>query len=370
MIAEISTVFNIADKAIDLILGNDVEGLIKKGKLGLDTNGSITKLIAETIIDCPIIVSKSLETNADIDKILNFNVDVLAATVSQAFMVLTKLKGIDPITAFDVLKTNKTVTSGLNNDITLNIDLSKNFKRSKGLTLGKMNPKLDAGLEAGEDFKKDKSSIPVIYSKDIDLKLTFKDAEGKEKHLILPIMFKAKISFVSYNSIKTFLIDKNFEKDASERWLEVEAGLVSIKNFFIPMDMIKAYKEKKIRDTDELMAYTSEKSSTGYGKILTTGMTGFGMYLGGVVLTIDELDDIETTVLRGSINDDKRKDKFFEAAKSILLTIVDGAYDRVRVVTKDIGGSGSVFKISNLKKKTDGSDLDAIFKDILLGKRF
>lgn len=369
MIAEISTVLNIADKAIDLILGNDVEGLIKKGKLGLETNGSITKLIAETIIDCPIIVSKSLETNADIDKILNFNVDVLAATVSQAFVVLTKLKGIDPNTAFDVLKTNKTVTSGLNNDMTLSIDLSKNFKESKGLTLGKANPKLSSGLEA-EDYKKDKSTIPTIYSKDIDLKLTFKDAEGKEKHLVLPILFKAKISFLPYNSIKTFLVDKNFEKDAAERWLEKEAGIISAWNFWFPMDMIKAYKEKKIRDTDELMAYTSEKSSTGYTKILTSGMTGFGMYLGGVVLTIEELEDIETTVLRGNINDDKRKDKFFEAAKSTLLTIVDGAYDRVRVVTKDVGGSGSVFKIANLKKKTDGSDLDAIFKDILLGKRF
>lgn len=129
-------------QALDFIAADSTQELIKKGKLNLETRGSITSLLSETIIVPTIYVSRELEMHPDIDKIINLNVDILATMVSRAFVLLTQLKGLKATTAFDVLN-QKNVMSGLQSDLKREDEVYDNFTKTKGFTFGKQ---VSAGL--------------------------------------------------------------------------------------------------------------------------------------------------------------------------------------------------------------------------------
>lgn len=365
MIAEIGSVLSVANKAIDLLINNDADELAKRGQLAWDTKGSMTKLIAETMIAPRVIISESLKTNSDIDKIVNFNIDIITGMICKTFILLTDLKGLSPNTAFDVLKTKKENTFGLESLLPFeNQNLHMAMLSSKGLTFGK---NMVAKLEAERPVKKD--DVSALYSKDIDLKLEVKTKDGSTKSIILPIIVKANISFNSIVRIKEDLIDKNFEKDYTERIAEARAGMISWKNFWIPLDMVKAYREKKIKDVDSLLSYAEERGRMSASQIANSGMPSLSTYLGSLVITFNDLEDIENNVLRGPIQKDKQRNMLFENSKVCLLNIVDTDYEKLTIVTKDIDGQ-SIMDIKSLKKNTNGNDVNDLFKDLLMNRRF
>lgn len=364
MIAAIGTVFSVLDSALDFINKNEVDDLIKKGKLGFETRGSITKLIAETIIAPRIIISESLKTNSDIDKIVNLNTDIIVGMISRAFLLLTRLKGFEPNTAFDVLKTDKKTLSGLESYGVSNVEnIARQMYSSKGLTLGK-----HVTVRLEDDDKRDYNPTMGLYSKEIDLKLDVKNDKGEVKSLEIPIVIKSHVSYNSLLQIKNSLIDKKFEKGLSERMLEAKAGIIPWLNVLIPFDMWKEYEKKKINDAEELLAYAEERGRTSISKIATSGMPGFGSYLGALVVSFDDIEDIENNVLRGKITNSNKLDLLFENSHTSLLNVVDTDYSKMTVYTKDVDGQ-SIFDLKSLKKNSNGNDISDLFKDILMNKR-
>lgn len=366
MIATVGTIFNVLDGALNLINKSEVDDVIKKGKLGLETRGSITKLIAETVIAPRIIISESLKTNADIDKIVNLNTDIIVGMLSRAFLLLTRLKGFEPNAAFDVLKTDKKTFGGLESFGIANVEnIAKQMYSSKGLTLGK---NITVRLEDDEK-KKDYNQTTGLYSKDIDLKLEVKNDKGEIKVIEIPIIIKSHISYNSLIQIKTSLIDKKFEKDLGERILEAKAGIIPWLNVVIPFDMWAEYEKKKINDTEELLAYAEERGRTSISKLATSGMPGLSSYLGALVISFDDLEDIENNVLRGKITSSSKLELLFNNSHTSLLNIVDTDYNKLTIHTKDIEGQ-SIFDLKSLKKNSNGNDISDLFKDILMNKRF
>lgn len=374
MVAEISTIMATANMALDLINSSDVQDLTKRGGLAVQTQGSITKLIGETIIAPRIIVSESLKTNKDIDKIVNLNIDIIAGMVSRAFFLLTELKGLTPNTAFDVLKTGKNTVSGLQSlaGYQDTDNLYALMKSSKGLTFGKslsVRMLADKPAEEVNRSSNKKDEITALYSKDIDLKLTIKNKDGETRSLTIPIIIKAHVSYNSISIIKEMLIDKTFEKDMAERLLEVKAGLISWKNFWIPLDMLKEYRNKKIKDVDSLLAYTEEKNRVNLAKIASSGMASLSTYLGSLIVSYNDMEDIENNVLRGSIQKENKRDMLFENSKMTLLNIVDTDYEKLTIITKDIEGQ-SLMDLKSLKKNNGGNEINDLFKDLLMNRRF
>lgn len=371
MIAEISTIMATASKAIDFINESDAGDLLKKGQLGWNTQGSITKLIAETIIAPRFIISESLKTHKDIDKIINLNIDIIAGMISRAFFLLTELKGLTPNSAFDILKTDKKTVSGLQSLYGYQDEenLTKLMRSSKGLTFGKS---LTVRMLADDDAVKSggkKDDVTALYSKDIDLKLTVKTKDGSTRSICFPIIVKAHVSYNSISRIKEDLIDKKFEKDMTERLLEANAGLISWKNFWLPFDMLKEYKEKRIKDVDSLLSYTEERGKLALSKIPTSGMQSLGTYLGALIVSYNDMEDIENNVLRGSINKDAKREMLFNNSKVSLLDIVDTDYDKLTIITKDIEGQ-SLMDLKSLKKNNGGNEVNDLFKDLLMNRRF
>lgn len=361
MVGSFFGTLQVLGQVVDLINKDSTQELISKGKLSMETKGSITSLISETVIVPTIYVSKELEMHPDIDKIINLNVDIISAMVSRAFLMLTNLKGLKANTAFDVLN-QKTVASGLLSDVKIENRVYDSFANSKGFTFGK---EVAAGnLNDNKDRKNE--SIPAIYSKDVDLKITLPD---KEKSVVIPLTIKARVEFVSLSDITDALVDRTYDKTFMERLSEVKAGLIPAKNLWIPTDLWEDYKQKLIKDDKDLLKRAEEKDSISAKKLLTTGTLGLNTYLGALIITADDLEDIENRFLRGKVNNEAKKDKLLTDTRCSLLNVVDTSYNKIRILTKDNDGD-TVMDLKSLKKKSDGGDINEILKMLIMSKGF
>lgn len=353
---------------IDILNSDSAQDIINKGKLSYETRGRITKLLTETIVVPTIYISKSLEMDPNIDKIIDLNVNILTAMVSRAFTIMTTLKGISASTAFDVLN-QKNITSGILSDLNYKDDLSIDFVNSKGFTFGKID-QATAGLlndKKKNTFSESDSSIPSIYSKDVDLKITI---DKTDKSVVVPLTIKARVEFVSVKKITDALIDRTYEPTMSERFSDVMAGILSWKNFFIPMDLWKAYKEKLIKDEEGYLAMAENKSNISVSKLASSGALGLTAYLGSFIITADELEDIENSkFLRGKVSNAAKKDLLLSSVGSSLLNVIDPAYDKLRILTMDNDGD-TIMSIKSLKKKSDGNDITEIFKLLMNSRTF
>ena len=358
-------------QALDFIAADSTQELIKKGKLNLETRGSITSLLSETIIVPTIYVSRELEMHPDIDKIINLNVDILATMVSRAFVLLTQLKGLKATTAFDVLN-QKNVMSGLQSDLKKEDEVYDNFTKTKGFTFGKQ---VSAGLLSNDKDKEGRStatikdqgpnfSIPSIYSKDIDFVIK---VDGKEKSVKITMSIKARVEFISVRELTDALVDRSYDKSFMERLLDVKAGLISAKNLFIPTDLWEEYKKQLIKDDKDLLKRAEQKDNISISKLVTTGVQGLNTYLGSLIITADELEDIEVKVLRGKVNNEAKKDKLLTDTRSSLLNVVDTSYNKLRILTKDNDGD-TILGLNSIKKKSDGNDIAELFKMLMISK--
>jgi hypothetical protein len=357
-------------QALDFIAADSTQDLIKKGKLNLETRGSITRLLSETIIVPTIYVSRELEMHPDIDKIINLNIDILATMVSRAFVLLTQLKGLKATTAFDVLN-QKNVMSGLLSDVKKEDEVYENFRNSKGFTFGK---KVSAGLlnnnkkplensasikDQGPNF-----SVPSIYSKDIDFII---NVDGKDKGVKITMSIKARIEFISLRELTDALVDRSYDKSFIERIWDIKAGLVPAKNLFIPTDLWEEYKKQLIKDDKDLLKRAEQKDNISVSKLVTTGVQGLNTYLGSLIITADDLEDIEVKVLRGKVNNEAKKDKLLTDTRSSLLNVVDTSYNKLRILTKDNDGD-TILGLNSIKKKSDGNDIAELFKMLMISK--
>ena len=353
-------------QALDFIAADSTQELIKKGKLNLETRGSITRLLSETIIVPTIYVSRELEMHPDIDKIVNLNVDILATMVSRAFVLLTQLKGLKATTAFDVLN-QKNVMSGLQSDLKKEDEIYDNFTKTKGFTFGKQ---VSAGLLNDKENKatiKDQGpnfSIPSIYSKDIDFII---NVDGKDKSVKIGMSIKARVEFISVKELTDALVDRSYDKSFMERLLDVKAGLISAKNLFIPTDLWEEYKKQLIKDDKDFLKRAEQKDDISVSKLVTSGVQGLNTYLGSLIITADDLEDIEVKVLRGKVNNEAKKDKLLTDTRSSLLNVVDTSYNKLRILTKDNDGD-TILGLSSIKKKSDGNDIAELFKMLMISK--
>lgn len=360
MVGTFFGVLSTLGQVVDLINKDSTQELMSKGKLSIETKGSITSLLSETIIVPTIYISKELEMHQDIDKIINVNIDIMSAMVSRAYLMLTSLKGLSASAAFDVLN-QKTISSGMLSDINFEDRIRDGFDNSKGFTFGK---EIASGLQ-NDNVKKD-NGVPAIYSKDVDMKISFKD---KRESVNIPLSIKARIEFVSIKEISDSLLDRSYDKTFIERLSEVKAGLIPAKNLWIPTDLWEDYKNKLIKDDQDLLKRAEQKDSISAKKILTSGTLGLNTYLGALIITADELEDLEVRVLRGKVSNDAKKDKLLTDTRSSLLNVVDTSFNKLRILTKDNDGD-TILDIKSLKKKSDGNDINEIFKMLIMSKGY
>jgi len=387
--AGIFTAMSVLGKVIDTVRDyKDLESkefktdLIKALGSGtlLSTDGSITNLINKYTVNPTIIVSDSLRSNPNIDKIIELNMDLFCAYYMQAFEILRNINGVSDINMvidmlgtqnLNVLKTaSKTFERFSNESIDVDYlgELFSNESMFLSIEAEPNNKNRLVGVsDKDKGFKDQPGNIVLFRNLDVTTTVSY-GADKDRKHTItIPINIRANVQFVNLDNIMLTLAPNSRDKSFDYRKDEYNSGGISFKNLMLCDDLIEQYKSTKLKDKAGLLDLIHNRELNANSKALYSGAIGFEKFY--QMLVVSEEDRVLLSKqVNGNILEENYKQKLLEQGHYMSCTIVDENWDRGYVLTKDIRGR-SDFSLKKLNNRKDGNvDLGEIIKALLVNK--
>lgn len=385
------TTFNKASKEHDNEGSGDKlkkrkDKFLKGAKFPYSYDGKITKLLANYIVEPVIIVSKdSMQEEEVIDSVLNMNTDVFTSFYVKAFDIMTKIHGMDNTTAIDILNTD-------NGGLTRILDNAISTGKDALLNISNEDNTLDALLDDTVDYLNDYSKDTVVSNESSDTDSRFnkmkdqllsttmqrdimvslnitnttKSGEAVTDTVKIPITIKAHIIIASYSNIK-LMLDHNGERNSLiNRIEEVKSGEIGLRDLIFPLDLIKEYREDKLKDHDQLLDLIRTRAHSASSKATDIGVVGYEKNYNMLVMTSDEKVRLDN-LLKTDIYKERGKQKLLNAGAAMTATFLDNYNSTVTTLTSDIRGMSVVRYKSLNRKKQDDSSQD-ILKNILRDK--
>lgn len=343
----------------------------------INTNGSITKLLSYFIVEPIIIASNNAKSTEVIEKLAEINTDMFASFYTQAFEILRSIYGQDVETIVNVLSTDsggigriimnvakKTVSTEDNTDY-----LADLFDTN---TITLAIESVDSHQPFFKVNAKDSKDQPLsgILQRNIEITVTSDTiVEGvKKPHtIIIPITIKTTVLFVGTDSILNMLAPNSTTKTFSYRLDEYRSGAISLADLIFAGDIIKEYKENKLKDKEQLLSIISSRTISANSKLATKDMVGFEKSYNMLIITTDDKVHIDKQ-MNGDIEEEKYKQKLLEQANGMTCSIISPDYERVTILTRDIRGKIDLsFKTIN-KRKDSGLDITEIMKAMMNGR--
>lgn len=369
-------------------IAKTVLGAATSNKLSLiRTDGSITRLLSNYIVEPVIIASNSTREYDVIEKILEANLDMFSSFYLQAFEILRNVYGLDTGIVVNSLGTDNStfikdtsVWAGKQSleSIKLPLDELLSFE-SLSLSIEDDNDKgykaKSANTSTTKDFKEQATSTllqrNIEVTMDVSGTIISKNEErnGKTfKHtVIIPITIKAHVLFVTIDNILTMLKPNANDKTFAYRFDEYRAGIIGLADLIFCNDIIKKYKENKLDDKAKLLDILNDRTLSANSKVTYNGMAGFEKYYNMLVVTDEDKVKLDKHV-NGNIVDPKYKEKLLEQAKAMTCTVIDSAYERIYILVKDIRGKTDISFKSISKRKESGADLSEIVRALMTNR--
>ena len=398
-----NTDFKNMDKEGSKALANAIKELANNKKLGLaQINGSITKLLNKYTVSPVIICTDSAKAVEIFDKVVETSTDLFASFYMQAFKLLSTQYDLDITTTIDILSTNTTplVTKGISkiqNAINFESDLTYQhlMSKSKYLTtisvedkdkddsddklfkMGMMtsimsnikNNKNDSPynpIKAEHDREKD--PLHSILIRTLNLTTKLKKHDGTEHTVIIPININAHVIVTSITSILNLLEPTSKDKSFFARLDEYRAGAISFKELIFANDLIKQYKQIKMKDKDKLFNVINERIESSLIKEVRSGAQGFEANYNMVVITSEDKRQIDKYI-GSDLFKENTKQTFLENTHALAVSIIDPDYERVNILISDIRSNSDVsFKTLKKKKSNDGSQLEDFIKAMTMNR--
>lgn len=379
-------------------LARDILKSVTSSKAGLiRTDGSITKLLSSYVVEPVVIVSNSSKDTDVIDKILEVNADIFSSFYLQAFDILTSLHEVNGQVAIDILGTDnsgltRTLLKGastylskedmkdeLSKLLDTNSALSIEVSDSKAGTI-KINDKSLFGTTTTtgnikEDERLNKMSSQPLYGilqRNLQITLSVKHEvtkEGKshpfrDHTVIIPITVKMHVIYTGIDNILNMLAPNSKDKSFGYRLDEYRAGAISLTDLIFANDLIKQYKDNKLKDKENLLELINNRKLSANSKIVDTKAIGFEKFYNMLVVTSEDKVRLDKHI-RGDITSEKYKQDLLTQAYAMTCTVIDQDYERVYILTKDIRGRTDIsFKALNKRKDKD-VDMSEIMKALM-----
>jgi len=393
-----------AVKVLDVVSSGDnipkdlLKVLTSKEYRLIKTDGSIIKLLNKYIVEPTIVVSNDLRQEDVIDKIIQLESDMFAGFYMQAFNVMTNVDGISFPVAFDSLSTDtggltRALLSGatlaledrdylreiFEDGFTLSIEASTaaNIKDARDFNykvqmdaqrrqdeLNKEN-RLAKNPNINTEVSKNMKDLEIPSGIERYIDVTIKAKNGTE--LIIPVLIKANILFTSISSIMNVLETNSYEKSFGARFDDYRAGAISLVDLIFAGDLIKEYKNNKLKDKDDLLKIINSRVTSANSKMIDNKFAGFEKYYNMYIVTESDKIRIENK-LKGKLKNDRTKQKFLEQTYGLAITVVDRDHERVRISLKDLRGSTDITYKGLSKAGKGGNDIEQIVKSLMVGK--
>lgn len=382
------------------------EGLRKQALLS--SNGSMAKFLKRYIVEPTIYITPSAARSEEIHDVINRQLDIFASFYIQVFQILLQSYDLHAETAVTVLNTGggerealikygpEIIAKGLNtaNNLISNLDfgidsLVNEFMNNKymvnfstedrkelveDINKSLIKSSIKKKLEDNIKVKDEKSTIGYdFYIRELDINLsrvTTGEVNNKkyETDLSLKIPLTIRASVVTINTDELILAYKpnNNETSFFSRLEQYRSGRISMKEFIFCTDLIKARKEQKLRDVNDMINKLEKNVSSANSKYLTTGFVGFEKYYNMFILSIDDVKKIKS-IINVDILNTVAKENFLSKLNGFSAMVIDQEWERVSLMIKDLGDVTSV-PLKKVKSKNKTEDLTSLYKQILLGQ--
>ncbi len=371
----------------------------KASDLGLvaSTQGSMTKLLSDFIVEPLVIITENASANEITDKVAEITTDVFAGFYMQTFEVINSLYGVDAKTAISLLGTDngmknirRNIGNKLVNGFLSREDASGNWSdlllESPLLTvessIGRMTKdtmneiKDDRARSArntgtGDISRSDKyksvdealGSALLQRTFEVKMKATITNDSGVQTtHTItLPITVKARIVKVKLSSILLAIKPKKPGNSITMSFLDYRAGLKSLGDFLFSSKLIKEYKDQRLKGGDEFLSMLNNRKASSTAKLASDGAIGFEKNYNSYIITEEDRIVINKE-LGGDIYKPRYKDMLMDALDGLSISVLDEDHERLVVLTSNIDGMSDT-SFRNLKKSKDkGSDISELVK--------
>lgn len=368
-IKHVKQIINLADKAVhgDMTL-NDQSHALKKIAL-ITSNGSITKLLANYIIE-PVIIATHTARDVDqglFDKLAQLNTDIFTSFYMQAFKIINEQLGMDVNTSILLLSSNTspyTLTMGREEN-TSYLDMVLGPNKLLKVSTEAKNKEVDIHLSDRMDDI-DQQPLYSTLERQVEIKLTV----GKDKRtIVIPITVKAHLIITSINSILNMLNPSKHDKSFSYRLDEYRAGAISLSELIFCTDLIKQYKQNKIKDKDHLLEIINSRVMSSNTKLGLTGVAkGYEQNYNMLIVSSADKVKLDAHIV-GDITNERFKQMLLEQAHALTISIVDDDYERVSIYTRDIRGSSNIgFNALKKRKDKDSNGLEELMKAMFMNK--
>lgn len=360
-----------------------IDSLNKKYHL-ISSNGSITKLLSEYIVEPIIIATHGSRELQIFDNIVKLNTDLFCSFYLQAFQILVNQFDLDSRVAIGILSTDQSnfnprdivsIAKGISKESYNYMDLLTNdkFKFVKpGFEAGFdswFDNKSSDGVASGKFDKDLEESTPLygIYTKTLNLNISTNNNNNKHT-IVLPIVIKSHIIIVSNNEIINMLKPNSYSKTFSYRLDEWRAGAITFKDLIFCTDLIDEYKSNKKQDHNGLLNIINSREASATTNIARHGYKGFEANYNMLIVTTDDKVRLDKA-LNGDILKENIKQELLTQAHAMSCSILDPDYERLNLVIRDIRGKTDVgFKNIFKRKDKNESELLSMMQALLVNK--
>jgi hypothetical protein len=339
-------------KAVDIVNGEEnveVDLMLARG--------SATRFLSQFIIEPQIKISTSLKGHEHIQKLVTAEVDMFSSIIRTAFNVMLEVYGADAKFAIQILASK-------------DMFADKISAESDGYSLGKpskdvvrANNFLNNGIkglniDAERDTLDKEKPITKVFREAI-LTANLEGDNGKSREIKIRVLISASVQYVEPSSIYNLVEVEGDTNSLSSRWDDKKAGVISTFNFFVPLDIIKQYKEDRLKDKDDLLLAVNKRKMVSVSKLAQKQALGFARFYQCINTNSYERERIEKLV-RGNMSKKRYKERVLEFTKSMIFASMDDNYEMADIFIHDLEDEMSI-PYKDLKK-SDKNDTSEILK--------
>jgi len=328
--------------------------------VGLDvvTNGKLTRLASIYTVTPRVIISNNLKymDEGQLSNIVKADLKIFTAYLTQALRILTELGGVDvSASIYNLTGRGTPLFAGESHED----DLTKLFtaNRLEDMMLGYEDSRRT------DNINLDKIVDNVISNYEIEL--NFVDGSGNPRTIVIPLVIRPLILFTDTKELVEALVDNGEDASFWSRLDDYRAGVISLKDLILATDLVKKYKEKRLKNDNDVSKLIRDINNVNTLKELITGRVNFDTNYNIFIFDIREKPYLDEAV-SGDIYKWKYRSRLCDALKAFNITLVDTEKERaVFMLDDDLPPSVTTFKMLKNSKDTD---IDDIFKNLLLNK--
>jgi len=339
----------------------------------IESSGKITKLLSSFTYTPNIVVDESLRymDEGKFRDIVKTELLAFSGVLLQAFRVLSEIYSDAPNIIVNKMANHGNIRYGDLSNVA-NYFGNESFDYTADLFKGDGPLPITIGNEApgsrGNEIKNNNSiqKDTSVFLTTYEVQISVTTNSGDERVIVLPVVIYPNIIFTNATSFISNMVESNHGKGLFERIDDYRAGVISFSDLIFATDLVKEYKDKKIKNENDFAKYLNKVDKITGVKDLVYGHNSFHKNFNIYIFDINKKRDIETK-LRGSVLVDKHKNKLTDTLAAFSVSFVDTEAEELIILLDSIPNF-SVLNFNMLKKEKD-NDIRDVIKELMKNRQ-